>query len=163
MVPIGDSGLTMPLTLINGVGEGKTVLLSSGIHGGEYPSIGGVIELAAELTPEEISGQLIIYHPMNVEGFYKRVSYISPITGANLNRKFPGNPNGDPVERIADYMTREYTDRCDFIIDTHGGDLHEYLPPYVYYPGIGPAEHRGDVAAGGPGAQRQIHGEVLRP
>ena len=140
MVPIGDSGLTMPLTLINGVGEGKTVLLSTGIHGGEYPSIESVIELAAELMPQDISGQLIIYHPMNVEGFYQRVSYISPIIGANLNRKFPGKADGDAIERIAYYMTQEYTDRCDFVIDTHGGDLHEYLPPYVYYPGIGPDE-----------------------
>ena len=140
MVEIGDTGLTMPLTLINGVGEGKTVLLSTGIHGGEYPSIGSVIELAAELTPQEISGQLVIWHPLNVEGFYKRVSYISPITGTNLNRRFPGKADGDAAERFACYITQEYTDRCDFIIDTHGGDLHEYLPPYIHYPGIGPEE-----------------------
>ena len=34
-------------------------------------------------------------------------------------------------------MTTEYQDKADFYLDIHGGDIHEYLPPYVYYPGIG--------------------------
>ena len=36
----------MPVTFINGKGEGKTVLLTSGIHGGEYEGIRAATELA---------------------------------------------------------------------------------------------------------------------
>ena len=60
MVSIYDTGLSFPVTLINGEKDGKTVLLTGGIHGSEYPGIQTVIELAAELSPEEVLGKLIL-------------------------------------------------------------------------------------------------------
>ena len=53
----------IPVTLINGYQEGKTVLITSGIHGGEYEGIHAATELARELSPEKICGQLAIIHP----------------------------------------------------------------------------------------------------
>ncbi len=137
---LGDTGIEFPMTLINGKREGKTVILSSGLHGGEYPSIEAAIQLAGELTPEDIKGQLVIFHPVNVAGFLDRVSYIYPGSGENLNRFYPGKPDGTVGERAAYIFTGEYQNKADFFIDIHGGDLHEYLPPYVYYPGIGDEE-----------------------
>ncbi|MCD8014796.1 MAG: M14 family metallopeptidase [Lachnospiraceae bacterium] len=136
-VPLGPSGETIPATLINGVGEGKTVLISSGIHGSEYPGILTAMELARELTPEQISGQLILLHPVNTAAFYQRLSYINPVVGENLNRLYPGSPDGSMAEQIAWYMGMEYHKRVDFVLDLHGGDIPEALPPYVYAPGIG--------------------------
>ena len=138
--PLGDTGFSMPVTVLNGAGEGKTLILSSGLHGGEYPSIEAAIELARELDPGELNGQLVIFHPVNLSGFERRLSYLLPETGENLNRFFPGRPDGTTAERIAWAITSEYQDRADFFIDIHGGDLHEALPPYVYYPGLGPEE-----------------------
>ncbi|MCD7744568.1 MAG: M14 family metallopeptidase [Lachnospiraceae bacterium] len=136
-VPLGPSGETIPATLINGVGEGKTVLISSGIHGSEYPGILTAMELARELTPEQISGQLILLHPVNTAAFYQRLSYINPVVGENLNRLYPGSPDGSMAEQVAWYMGGEYHKRVDFVLDLHGGDIHENLLPYVYVPGIG--------------------------
>ncbi len=136
-VPLGPSGETIPATLINGAGEGRTVLISSGIHGSEYPGILTAMELARELTPEQINGQLILLHPVNTAAFYERRSYINPVVGENLNRLYPGSPNGSMAEQVAWYMGEEYHKRVDFVIDLHGGDVPEILPPYVYAPGIG--------------------------
>ncbi|MCC8104242.1 MAG: M14 family metallopeptidase [Clostridiales bacterium] len=139
-VSLGPSTEKIPATLINGTSEGKTILISSGIHGSEYPGILTAMELAKELTPEMIRGQLILLHPVNTAAFYRRLDYINPIVGANLNRLYPGSPDGSLAEQVAWYMGEEYHKRVDFVIDLHGGDLHEDLPPYVYAPGFGAPE-----------------------
>lgn len=136
-VPLGPSSHQIPATLINGKSEGKTVLISSGIHGSEYPGILTAMELARELTPEMIRGQLILLHPVNVSAFYNRVSYLHPEVGENLNRLYPGSKDGSLAEQIAYYMGEEYHKRVDFVLDLHGGDIHEHLLPYVYCPGVG--------------------------
>lgn len=140
MMDFADTGISSPLMLICGEKEGKTVLLTTGIHGGEYPSIESVIELAQELQPEDICGALVIFHPVNTAGFLERVSAVYPESGENLNRQYPGSPTGTIGQRFAYALTQEVIRKCDFMIDTHGGDLHEVLPPYVYYPGVGDQE-----------------------
>ena len=44
----------MPLTLINGVNEGATLLITAGVHGGEYPSIKATIRLGTQRRPDEV-------------------------------------------------------------------------------------------------------------
>ncbi|MBP2650563.1 MAG: succinylglutamate desuccinylase [Firmicutes bacterium] len=134
--PVYASDFSIPLTVINGIQAGKTVVITSGIHGGEYPCIETAIELAQEIDPLTVSGQLIILHPVNIQAFQARMSYIVPEDGKNINRLFPGDKMGTISDRIAYTITTEYSDRADFYIDLHGGDIHESLPPYVYYPGI---------------------------
>lgn len=140
MMTFANTGISSPMTLINGKEDGKVVLLTTGIHGGEYPSIESVLELAQELQPEDITGALVILHPVNVDGFLERVSGIYPKSGENLNRQYPGSREGTIGQRFACALTYDVIRKCDFMIDTHGGDLHEVLPPYVYYPGVGNQE-----------------------
>ncbi len=133
--PILDTGHKMPLTIINGRKDGPTILITAGIHGGEYPSIQAAIELASELDPEQVSGHLIIIPIVNVQGFQQRCSGVIPEDGKNINHLFPGSATGTIAEKIAYVITWEYQDRADFFVDLHGGDIHEHLVPYVYYPG----------------------------
>ena len=144
-VPLGPSGESIPVTFINGSLPGCTVLISSGIHGSEYVGIRTAMELARELEPEDIRGQLLIFHPVNRAAYDQKLSYINPVVGANLNRLYPGKPDGSLAERVCHYMTEEYLRRVDFLVDLHGGDLHEQTVPYVYAPGIGPEETRKDA------------------
>ena len=133
--PVLDTGHTMPLTVINGREEGPTILITAGIHGGEYPSIQAAIELTSELDPEQVNGQIIIIPIVNVQGFQQRCSGIIPEDGKNINHLFPGSATGTIAEKIAYVITWEYQERADFFLDLHGGDIHEHLVPYVYYPG----------------------------
>lgn len=79
------SGLTpvydichLPVTVINGTQPGETLLITAGIHGGEYPCIEAATQLAQKINPADVKGQIVIINCVNMAAFYDRVSYISP-------------------------------------------------------------------------------------
>ena len=133
-IKVEGTQLKMPLSIICGEREGPTVLISTGLHGGEYPGILAMVELMRDLAPEEVSGRILALHPVNTQAFRARVSLILPEDGVNLNRAFPGNPHGSASEKAAWRIT-ELQDLADFYLDLHSGDLFEDLTPYAYYPG----------------------------
>lgn len=139
-INIMDTKTQMPVTLINGEKDGKTILITAGIHGCEYTGIQTAIDIALDLNPKEISGQVVIIHPVNTSGFLGRNPGIVPEDNKNINRVFPGNEKGTITDKIAYTLTHEFQDIADFYLDLHGGDLHEDLTPYVYYPGVGDPE-----------------------
>ncbi|MDS0526883.1 M14 family metallopeptidase [Clostridium sp. SHJSY1] len=139
-INIEDKNLKIPVTLINGQNEGKSILITAGIHGCEYLGIEVVNKLAKKIDPKKISGKIILVHVANISGFYSRVPAIVPEDGENLNRVFPGDMNGSVSEKIAYTLTNEFQKKVDFYIDLHGGDLNEIVMPYVYYPGKGSDE-----------------------
>lgn len=126
-----DGGL--PVTHIHGHKGGPHVLITAGVHGGEYPGMAASMELAAELTPDDISGTLTIVHVVNMGSFWERTSEIHPEDRKNLNRVFPGNPEGTVTEKIAWTLLNDYIRTADYYVDLHSGDIHEDLLPHVYY------------------------------
>ncbi|MGE5653812.1 MAG: M14 family metallopeptidase [Bacillota bacterium] len=129
-----NGALELPITLINGKQPGPTIVITGGTHGGEYPGIETSIRLAAELTPEDVSGRVAIVHPVNLPAFFAKQQYVIPEDGRNLNRMFPGKALGTISERIAFVITTELHAQADFYVDLHGGDIHEALVPFVLYP-----------------------------
>ena len=99
MLPVPGTEIEIPLTIINGAFDGPTLLVTAGIHGGEYPGIAAAMELGHSLDPQEIHGSLIMLHPVNIQGFWARREFIVPEDGKNLNRVFPGNPDGTFAQR----------------------------------------------------------------
>jgi predicted deacylase len=75
-------------------------------------------------------------HLVNTFGFIEKRPAIVPQDGKNLNRVFPGNEAGSFSEKLAYYITEQLHKNIDFYMDLHGGDLHEDLIAYAYYPGI---------------------------
>ncbi len=131
-----DTDYRLPVTVINGAKEGKTVLVTSAIHGCEYPSIEAAFRLAETTDPADISGQLVIINPVNVDAFIERRPYVVVQDGKNLNRLFPPVKDGTLGDKIAWVLTEEFIKRADFHLDMHGGDIPETQTSYVYYPGI---------------------------
>jgi len=76
----------MPITLINGAKPGKTVVITGGTHGGEYPGVEASIRLANTLQPADVSGRIAIVHPVNMPAFHAKLQYVGPYDGLNLNR-----------------------------------------------------------------------------
>jgi len=138
-IPIEGTEVSMPFTFISGTTAGKNLLISGGVHGGEYPCIETVIRLAGELTPETVNGSILLIHPVNTAAFFARMQYYSPYDGKNLNRVFPGKATGTVSERIA-YVVNQYQQASDFYIDLHGGDIHESLVPFVIYSTVGSSQ-----------------------
>lgn len=135
-----NSEIQMPITLINGVKPGKTVVITGGTHGGEYPGVETSIRIASQLNPEEISGRVAVVHPVNVKAFLAKLQYLGPDDGKNLNRMYPGKATGTVSERIAYTVTNELFSQADFYMDLHGGDIHEALVPFVIYSEAGNPE-----------------------
>ena len=53
----------------------------------------------------------------------------SPIDKGNMNRSFPGRPDGTVTEKIADYFQRELLLRADIVLDFHsGGKTLDFMP-----------------------------------
>jgi len=133
-VPRGvDEGTRIPVTVVNGAHTGPVLALIAGTHGYEYPPILALQRLRRELAPGSLSGTVILVHVANLPSFLRRTIYYSPVDGKNLNRVYPGKPDGTQSERIACVITREVIERADALADLHGGDGNEALRPYSYW------------------------------
>ena len=133
-VPKKDGPETfIPLTIINGSKPGKVLSLVAGVHGYEYPPILALYRFKEMVDPQTLSGTIIIVHIANIHSFQKRIIYYNPYDWKNLNRVFPGNPEGTISQRVAYVLKKEIVDRCDYLIDMHCGDGNEALIPYTYW------------------------------
>ena len=77
---------------------------------------------------------------MNRPAFEARNGSMGLDDGKNLNREFPGNPDGTEMERLAWAISQELQPAADYYIDLHSGDDYEKLTPYVYYAGAAAEE-----------------------
>ena len=136
---LNDGGARIPVSLVRGSGDGPVLALVAGTHGYEYPGITALQRLRQSIDPGALRGTLILVHIANPPSFYGRTVYTSPADGKNLNRVFPGRPDGTLSERIAHAITTEVIANADFLVDLHAGDANEALRPYVYMPVTGDA------------------------
>lgn len=128
-----DPGCEIPVTIINGAKKGKVLALVAGVHGYEYPPILALYRLKQKIDPTSLSGTLILTYVANPPGFQKRIVYYNPYDWKNLNRVFPGDPDGTSAQRIAHVLVEEVVKKCDYLIDLHCGDGNEALIPYSYW------------------------------
>ena len=138
--PLHDQGTQIPVSVIHGNAPGPVLALLAGVHGYEYPAITALQRLRQSIQPRDLSGTLILVHIANPPSFYGRTIYTSPADGKNLNRVFPGKPDGSLSERIANSITLNVIEQADYLVDLHAGDGNEALRPYVYMPVTGHAE-----------------------
>ncbi|HSB67901.1 MAG TPA: succinylglutamate desuccinylase/aspartoacylase family protein [Candidatus Methylomirabilis sp.] len=145
--PMGP--IQIPLVIAHGAKAGPTLCITAGVHAAEYPAIDAVLRTVSRLDPAELSGTLLAVPVANPPMFRARSAFTSPIDGLNLNRTFPGKPDGTISELIAHVLLAEVVARADFHIDCHGGDLPEILWPYSGYAMTGnPAvDERGEAMA----------------
>lgn len=134
-ISFANGDIVLPGTIICGKLPGKTMLITGGVHSGEYVGIQACVELGAELQPEKTVGTIVILKVLNRPAFENRAGSLGLSDGKNLNRVFPGNPNGTEMERLAWAITKEVYPKADYYIDLHSGDDFEALTPYVYYAG----------------------------
>jgi uncharacterized protein len=121
------------VVVINGAKSGPVLALVTGAHGTEYVSIIAVEKLIGELDPTNISGTVILIPLVNIASFEQKVPHINPIDNKSMNRFYPGRADGTQTERASLIITNQVVDRCDYLIDYHGGDLDESLRPYAYW------------------------------
>ena len=122
------------MTVICGSRPGKTLVVTAGVHGCEYVGIETLNRLKRELEPAALSGRVILLPLVNPEGFYQGSKQTIPADGKNLNRMFPGKPDGTFSSQLARVLEETLYPEADFLMDLHGGDVNEALTPLVFFP-----------------------------
>lgn len=109
-------------------GDGPRVLLMAGNHGDEYEGQIAFADLLRELEPADITGRVLFLTSANFPAAMAGMR-TSPIDDGNLNRSFPGDPNGDVTAQIAFHIEHQILPQCDYVFDFHsGGSSLMYIP-----------------------------------
>ena len=114
-------------------GTGPTLLFTAGSHGDEYEGPIALMNLARALDPADLSGRVLIVPTLNLPAV-RGATRLSPIDGRNMNRVFPGNPDGTVTEVIADYVFRTLVPLANVVVDLHsGGKTLSFVPSAVMH------------------------------
>jgi predicted deacylase len=109
-------------------GDGPNVLMQAGNHGDEWEGQIGLGNLIRSLEPKDIKGRLVILPSANFPAAMAG-QRTSPIDDGNLNRSFPGNPEGTITEQIAHFIEHVLLPGFDYSFDFHsGGSSLAYIP-----------------------------------
>ena len=123
----GWANVMIPITVVSR-GKGPTVLVLGGNHGDEYQGQIAIMKLARELTPEKVTGRVILIPSLNLPAA-RAATRLSPLDGMNMNRAFPGDAEGPVTSQIAHYLRTVLFPISDIVIDIHsGGRSMEFVP-----------------------------------
>ena len=129
----GLVGADVPFYLYGDPERGPTISLIAGVHGCEYTSMLGLRRFLAGLDETALRGSLRVVPIANIAAFHARAAFVVPHDGLNLNRCFPGDPNGSFSERLAYALFENVIRPADHHIDLHAGDQVEDLEPFTIY------------------------------
>jgi predicted deacylase len=135
--------IPIPIVVLKN-GDGPTALFMSGNHGDEYEGQVALCNLTKTLDPARIRGRVIILPAANFPAAMAG-RRTSPIDEGNLNRSFPGDPDGTVTQQIAYYIEHELVPLADLVCDMHSGGSSLMYVPSVLLPG-----YRHDADMSGP-------------
>lgn len=121
--------LSVPVWVSNGAKRGPVLCLTAAIHGDELNGIEVVRRIVHSIAPERLSGVLIGVPIVNMAGFSRGSRYLPD--RRDLNRFFPGNPNGSAASRIAYSFFHDVISHCGALVDFHTGSLDRANLPQV--------------------------------
>ena len=121
--------ISLPIQVVHGRKPGRTVWISAAVHGDEIAGVEIIRRVTRSLNARTMSGTLIAVPIVNVHGFLNGDRYLPD--RRDLNRSFPGSPNGSLAARIANLFMTEIVKRCDVGIDLHTGSDHRTNLPHV--------------------------------
>jgi uncharacterized protein len=126
---VTGSRISLPLRVIHGRSDGPTVWLSAAVHGDEVAGVEIIRRAQAGIDARTLAGTVIAVPIVNVFGFLNGDRSLPD--RRDLNRSFPGSPNGSLAGRVANLFMREIVERCDVGIDLHSGSDHRTNLPQV--------------------------------
>ncbi len=122
-LPVGEardgSEVALPVCVINGARDGKTLYVQAVSDGDELNGLGVVQRFVPRVDPAELSGTVLVVGIVNHYGF-QIAEHRNPIDDTKLNRTYPGDANGTASERIS-HATFEAATRADLVLDLHQG------------------------------------------
>jgi hypothetical protein len=80
-----------------------------------------------------VTGSIVAVPVVSPTAFAARSPFVAPEDGRNINRSFPGDPDGTFTDILAHHVFCEFIAGSDALIDLHGGDMVEALEPFALY------------------------------
>ena len=121
--------VSTPVLVVNGALPGPTLCLTAAVHGDELNGVEIVRRVMHDLVPGKMSGAIIGIPIVNVQGFRRGSRYLPD--RRDLNRYFPGNPNGSAAARIAHSLFTNVIVHCDALVDLHTGSFERVNLPQI--------------------------------
>ncbi len=127
-VTVRASGETLSLAIhtLEGAEAGPTLGLFSTSHGDEAYGIEVIRALLERIDPKELRGTiraLPVGNPVAFESFTRTTGQGMNTDMNNLNRVFPGSPDGWLTQQIAHVISSSFVVGLDYLVDFHCGGL----------------------------------------
>lgn len=121
--------MKVPIIVSRSIYDGPVVLLIAGIHGDELSGIEIVRQVISRKINEPNIGTIVCMPLVNIFGFVNQERDFPD--GRDLNRVFPGSPNGSLASRYAHHIMSEIVPNVDYVIDFHSGGRGRYNVPQI--------------------------------
>ena len=122
----------IPVILLNGVHEGPTLMIASGVHGDDLNTIPMIWRIADTVNLDKLHGQVIAAPIINPLAFEAGTHLTS---SDNSPPVFPGDPVGTISQRIGYHIYNKLVVRADYVIDMHGGSKNATLAALAHIDG----------------------------
>jgi hypothetical protein len=122
--------LTVTTLVLHGDQPGPTVGISATIHGDEFEGVLILREVWRTLQRRELSGTIWLLPVANALAL-GALSRNTPVDMLDLNRNFPGSPDGWLSEQLAWTISHAFLERLDYYVDIHAGGTFPWVD-YCY-------------------------------
>lgn len=124
-----NTEINIPVEVIRGKKEGPVLFVAAAIHGDELNGVEVCKRLLDMRQLKELHGTLLVIPIVNVFGFNSLSRYLPD--RRDLNRSFPGSPNGSLASRLANIFMTEIVSKATHGIDLHTGAVHRFNLPQI--------------------------------
>lgn len=111
--------IEIPLLVLHGSRPGPVFWLGAALHGIEIVGVEIIRRVLRDAVDASQLAGTIIGAPIQNPLAFLDHKYNTPRDGLNINRFFPGNPNGSLSERLAYALYTEGVARADVVVDIH--------------------------------------------
>ncbi|GBG33768.1 Ectoine utilization protein EutE [Hondaea fermentalgiana] len=113
---VGDY-ITIHVTVAKGRFAGPVLGITSALHGNELNGIPLIFRLFREIDVDSMKGTLVAIPVLNPPGYQRRQRGFHD--GQDLNRLFPGNPDGNCGQTYVHHVLEKIIKKFDYHIDMH--------------------------------------------
>jgi predicted deacylase len=114
------TAVEIPVAVINGAEPGPCIYVQAACHGVEINGVEALRRLLEELQAAELKGTLIVVPAANILAFQQGTTN-TPFDDENMNRVWPGKPDGNISSRMAHVLWENAIKHADYVVDLHTG------------------------------------------
>ncbi len=113
--------ITIPVAIVRGAGEGPVLWLHGCVHGDEYCGAFIIHEVLRTVDPAGLAGVVVALPILNITASHRgqRMSPFATFGHGDLNRCFPGMPDGAFTDQMAYAIYGELRRWANYFVDFH--------------------------------------------